>query len=229
MGPIVVKNDSQSNSQRKKRQMRIALKNEIEQSHITTGLDDYQFVHQASPEIDLTNVDLSIPLFAKKLRAPLVISSMIGDIASAKWLNPNLDRAAQSMGLAMCIGSQRCAIDDPSVASTYLLVPVATGLDDSESRRQQFCERTVNHLERLIGEDIRDSVVVKRIFSHRDYEEAYHAYQGTSSGLAHTLLQTAVLRRAYRSRKVKNLYYTGHYTHPGIGVTHGIHFFKDSQ
>ena len=102
--------------------------------------------------------------------------------------------------------------------NVFILVPVATGLDDSDYRRQQFCERTVHHLERLTGEDIRDSVVVKKIFSHRDYEESYHAYQGTSSGLANTLLQTAFFRPAYRSRKVKNLYYTGHYTHPGVGV-----------
>ena len=100
----------------------------------------------------------------------------------------------------------------------FILVPVAVGLDDSESQRQQFFEQNLDHLERLIGESIRDSIVVKRIFSHREYKEAYHAYQGTSSGLAHTLLQTAVFRPASRNRKVKNIYYTGHYTHPGIGV-----------
>jgi len=100
----------------------------------------------------------------------------------------------------------------------FILIPVAIGLNDSEAQRNKFSERIMNHLERLIGEDIRDSVVLQRIFSHRDYEKAYHAYQGTSSGLAHTLLQTAVFRPSCRSRKVKNLYYTGHYTHPGIGV-----------
>ena len=36
--------------------------------------------------------------------------------------------------------------------------------------------------------------------------------------LAHTLRQTAVFRPGHRARKVANLYYTGHYTHPGVGV-----------
>ena len=70
LGRTIVKNDSQSNSQGEKRKMRMALQHEIEQSHITTKLDNYQFIRQASPEMDLANVDISIPLFAKTLRAP---------------------------------------------------------------------------------------------------------------------------------------------------------------
>jgi phytoene desaturase len=37
-------------------------------------------------------------------------------------------------------------------------------------------------------------------------------------GIAHTLGQTAVFRPSQRSRKVKNLFYAGQYTHPGVGV-----------
>ncbi|MEM2044241.1 MAG: hypothetical protein QXN72_05525, partial [Candidatus Caldarchaeum sp.] len=41
---------------------------------------------------------------------------------------------------------------------------------------------------------------------------------GSALGLAHTLRQTAFWRPRHRSRRVKNLYYTGQYTHPGIGL-----------
>jgi phytoene desaturase len=54
--------------------------------------------------------------------------------------------------------------------------------------------------------------------THRDFSSLYNAYKGTALGLAHTLKQTAVFRPSHRSKKVKNLYYTGQYTHPGIGV-----------
>ena len=125
MGRTSIETENQGNSQRKKRHLRIALKHNIEQSHVSTGFNDYQFVHQALPEIDLADVDLSTSFLTKKLRAPLVISSMVGGIETAKRLNRNLARAAQSIGLAMGVGSQRCAIDDPSVISTYRIRDVA--------------------------------------------------------------------------------------------------------
>ena len=92
---------------------------------VSTGLEDYQFIHQALPEIDLDSVDLSTSLFGKRLEAPLVISSMVGGIEAAKQINQNLARAAQVLGVAMGVGSQRCAIDDPSTASTYRVRGVA--------------------------------------------------------------------------------------------------------
>jgi phytoene dehydrogenase-like protein len=51
-----------------------------------------------------------------------------------------------------------------------------------------------------------------------DFAKDYNAYKGTALGLAHTLFQTAIFRPAHRSKKVKGLYYTGQYTHPGVGV-----------
>jgi phytoene desaturase len=100
----------------------------------------------------------------------------------------------------------------------FILVPVAAGLDDTDEIREYFYEKILTHLEDLMGENIRDHVIVKRLFSHRDFKETYHAYKGTALGYAHTLKQTAVFRPKHKSKKVKGLYYTGHYTHPGIGV-----------
>ena len=62
------------------------------------------------------------------------------------------------------------------------------------------------------------SIVVRRIFSHRDFINDYNAYAGTALGLAHTLNQTAFFRPSFRSKRVRNLYYAGQYTHPGVGV-----------
>ena len=73
-------------------------------------------------------------------------------------------------------------------------------------------------MEKLAKENIRDHIVVKRIFTHSDFIKRYNAYKGTALGLAHTLKQTAIFRPRHQSKKIKNLYYTGHYNHPGIGV-----------
>ncbi|MGA1794139.1 MAG: phytoene desaturase family protein [Thermoplasmatota archaeon] len=112
---------------------------------------------------------------------------------------------------------------DPSVApkgkeNLFFLVPVAAGLEDTDDVRERYFRTTISHLEGLLGEKILDHIISKRIVTHRDFSSLYNAYKGTALGLAHTLRQTAVFRPGHRSRKVKDLYYTGQYTHPGIGV-----------
>ena len=116
---------NQTNGKRKEEHLRIALNEDVEYKALSTGLEDYQFIHQALPEIDLDSVDLSTSLFGKKLSAPLVISSMVGGIEAAKRINQNLAQAAQALGVAMGVGSQRCAVDDESTASTYMVRSVA--------------------------------------------------------------------------------------------------------
>jgi len=100
----------------------------------------------------------------------------------------------------------------------FILVPLAPGIPDSPEIRERFYNRIIDHIESTTGESIRDAVVTKRIFALGDFEERYNAYRGTALGLTHSLFQTALWRPAHQSRKVENLYYTGQYTHPGIGV-----------
>jgi phytoene desaturase len=112
---------------------------------------------------------------------------------------------------------------DPTVApqngeNLFILVPVAPGLDDSDDIRQRFSDRILSHLERLLEVRLTDSIVVKHIATQRDFKEAYNLYKGTAMGLAHTLLQSALFRPSHRSKKVSNLYFSSHYTHPGIGM-----------
>jgi phytoene desaturase len=117
-----------------------------------------------------------------------------------------------------CI-SKTDADSAPSGAENlFLLVPVAPALDDSDAAREQYFDHMLDHVEDVTGTTFRDSVVVKRLYTHRDFSADYNAFKGTALGLAHTLGQTAVFRPAHRSKRVKNLFYTGQYTHPGIGV-----------
>ncbi len=112
---------------------------------------------------------------------------------------------------------------DPAFApegceTIFLLVPVAPGLQDNEAIRQSFLEQIMNDLEARLGEGLRDHIVLKRVFTVNDFAQRYNAYKGTALGLTHTLMQTALFRPHHKSKKVRNLYYTGQYTHPGIGV-----------
>ncbi|MDG6243809.1 MAG: phytoene desaturase family protein [Methanolobus sp.] len=100
----------------------------------------------------------------------------------------------------------------------FLLVPLAPGIEDSTDNREALYDHIMDDLEKKTGENIRDHVVVKRIFALDDFKDRYNAYKGTALGISHTLKQTAHWRPAHKSKLVKNLYYSGQYTHPGIGV-----------
>jgi len=66
--------------------------------------------------------------------------------------------------------------------------------------------------------DLREKIEFKRIYTVSDFAADYNAYKGTALGLAHTIWQTAIFRPNNHSKKVKNLYYVGAGTNPGIGT-----------
>jgi phytoene desaturase len=100
----------------------------------------------------------------------------------------------------------------------FLLVPVAAGLEDTDEGRQRYRDLVFTHVEKHTGVRLTDGLVCERIFGPRDFAADYHSWKGTALGLSHTLFQTALFRPGHRSKKVKNLWYTGQYTHPGVGV-----------
>ena len=100
----------------------------------------------------------------------------------------------------------------------FLLIPLAPGLEDTEAQREAYYHIVMDRLEKIIGQDVRNSVVLKRSYAMKDFEKDYHSFKGNAYGLANTLFQTAFFKPKLRSKKVKNLYYTGHLTVPGPGV-----------
>ncbi|HLU10271.1 MAG TPA: type 2 isopentenyl-diphosphate Delta-isomerase, partial [Oceanobacillus sp.] len=92
---------------------------------LTTGLERYRFLHQALPELNLSEIDTSVTLFGKKLDSPILISSMTGGTEIAMRLNRHLAEAAQANNVALGVGSQRAALKNPDVAYTYRVRDVA--------------------------------------------------------------------------------------------------------
>jgi len=112
---------------------------------------------------------------------------------------------------------------DQTVAPTghdtlMILVPVAAGLHDSQEIRTSFAHTVITHLEKLIQEPIYPHIKMQRVYAQNDFVADYHAYKGSAFGIAHTLFQTALFRPKNFSKKVKNLFYVGQYTNPGVGM-----------
>jgi phytoene desaturase len=101
----------------------------------------------------------------------------------------------------------------------FLLIPVATGLtNDTEELRATYLEKILLRMEAHLKQKIREHIIVKKSFALSDFVHEYNAYKGNAYGLANTLMQTAILKPACRSKKVNNLFYTGQLTVPGPGV-----------
>jgi isopentenyl-diphosphate delta-isomerase len=112
-------------SQRKIDHVRIVSEEPVEFAQTRTGLEQYRFTHQALPEVNMAEVDTCLTFFGRVLRAPLVIASMTGGAGPTGDLNLRLAEAAQACGVAMGVGSQRAAIESPSLAATYQVRRVA--------------------------------------------------------------------------------------------------------
>jgi phytoene desaturase len=116
------------------------------------------------------------------------------------------------------------SVTDPRVAPEggevlYILIPAACGLSASEKQREDFFRHAIARMEEHTGMDITSHIVRYSSYSHEEFSRDYHAYRGTAFGLGQTMMQTAYFRPPNRSKKLPNLYYTGHYTVPGTGTT----------
>ena len=115
------------------------------------------------------------------------------------------------------------SISDPNMApegkeTCFLLIPIAPGLEDSESLRKKYFDIVFNRLEKLTGQQLRNDILFKESFCVNDFISAYNSYKGNAYGMANTLFQTAFFRPKLKSKKVENLFFSGQLTVPGPGV-----------
>ena len=102
--------------------------------------------------------------------------------------------------------------------SGFFLVPLAPGINDTEALREEYFDKIINRFETLTQQSVKNNIIFKQSFCKNDFVSEYNSYKGNAYGMANTLLQTAFLRPKLKSKKVKNLYFTGQLTVPGPGV-----------
>lgn len=117
--------DAATTQRRKDDHIRINLDEDVYGREVTTGFERYRFVHNALPELNLRAVDLKGSFLGRALVMPLLISSMTGGTPRARDILRNLAIAAEETGVAIGVGSQRAAIENPSLAEYYDVRDVA--------------------------------------------------------------------------------------------------------
>ena len=102
---------------------------------------------------------------------------------------------------------------DPNVApegkeNLFILIPIASGLKDSEKIREEYFKKIIDRLEKYCQKNIMENIEYKKSYCINDFKEDYNAYKGNAYGLANTLFQTANLKPKIINRKIKNMYYS---------------------
>ncbi len=115
------------------------------------------------------------------------------------------------------------SVTDISVApigkeAGIFLIPLAPDVEDSPKIRERYFRKIIRRFEHITEQKVSEDILFKESFCVKDFKKDYNSYKGNAYGLANTLLQTAFLRPKLKSRKVKNLYFTGQLTVPGPGV-----------
>lgn len=113
---------------------------------------------------------------------------------------------------------------DPTVApegkeNLFVLVPIASGLEYTEKDLEHWSTLVLDLMEKHMGmSGLKDHIEYKKMYCVKDFEKDYNSYKGSALGLAHTLSQSALWRPNNISKKVKDLYFVGANTNPGIGM-----------
>jgi isopentenyl-diphosphate delta-isomerase len=105
--------------------LRVCLEEDVQFRQVTSGLEQYRFSHCALPELDYKDINLQTRFLGKSLNAPLLMSSMTGGTELARLVNTRLATVAQRHRLAMGVGSQRIALEQPDLAPTFAVRSVA--------------------------------------------------------------------------------------------------------
>jgi phytoene desaturase len=116
------------------------------------------------------------------------------------------------------------SVTDPGVApegkeNLFVLVPIAPGMKADEAALENYKNKTLDVMEREMNiPNLRERIEYSKLFWTPDFAGRYNTLKGTALGLAHTMTQTAILRPNNKSKKLKNLFYVGANTNPGIGM-----------
>jgi phytoene desaturase len=113
---------------------------------------------------------------------------------------------------------------DDSVApagteNMFVLVPIGSGLTYTDAEMKAYGDKVLSIIEKSMNvPDLSKRLLYRRDYCVKDFAKDYNSYKGTALGPAHTLMQTAFFRPNNVSKKVKNLFFVGAYTNPGIGM-----------
>lgn len=106
---------------RKTEHIRLCLTDAVEGVNKTTGLEGIDFLHNALPEINFDEIDITTSFLGKAIKAPFLVSSMTGGSKLAEEININLAKASEERGWAIGLGSTRALLESDAYQDSFLI------------------------------------------------------------------------------------------------------------
>ncbi len=107
--------------ERKQRHVELCLEGDVDFNK-RSGFERYEFRHNAVPELNLNEIDLSTTFLSKKINYPLMISSMTGGYNGATQVNAMLAEACEALNIPLGIGSMRQALESEAHRESFSVV-----------------------------------------------------------------------------------------------------------
>ena len=104
---------------RKRDGIEIPLQKNVQSKTTSTYLEYVRLIHNALPELDYDEIDISTTFLKRRFSIPIIIDSMTGGTPEATKINGRLGDLAEKYGLAMGVGSQRAGLESKELAETY--------------------------------------------------------------------------------------------------------------
>ena len=144
---------------RKKQHVEIILGRDVAFKHKTTGLEEWEFVNNALPELDLAEIDATTVFLHRRLSLPLMISCMTGGYSEAFRINRKLAEVCEETSIALGVGSQRQALESSTYHRSFSVVreaapsiPIIGNIGAAEVASMTSASRVLR-LAKLIGAD----------------------------------------------------------------------------
>ncbi|MBI3005221.1 MAG: type 2 isopentenyl-diphosphate Delta-isomerase [Ignavibacteriales bacterium] len=109
-------------SSRKQQHVEITLSKDVSFRTKTSGFERFEFLHNALPELNFSDIDTTVSFLGKELSFPLIVSSMTGGYKDAQRINRQLAEVCAEKRLAMGVGSQRQAMEDSTYHRSFSVV-----------------------------------------------------------------------------------------------------------
>jgi isopentenyl-diphosphate delta-isomerase len=125
--------------------------------------DDIRFIHEALPEVNAGEIDMSATVLGKKLKFPFIVTAITGGFSGARDINANIAEACAELGVGMGVGSQRAAVEDIDKDSYSVIkdydVPLVIGNIGApqlikQKKKKAFTENMIGEAMDLIGADV---------------------------------------------------------------------------
>ncbi|MBI4057743.1 type 2 isopentenyl-diphosphate Delta-isomerase [Candidatus Microgenomates bacterium] len=144
--------------ERKKEHITIQLTRNVEYKNKTNLFEDVFLVHNALPELDRSQVDMSTTFLRHTFSAPLMVAAITGGAKIAEQINKNIARSCQALGIGMGLGSMKAMLVDPNLTYSYQVRDVAPNIflaaNIGANDLKNFTPKVLNEALKKIGADI---------------------------------------------------------------------------